>query len=308
MGGIRVEPDDNDIVVWKLDETGAPFVNSSTSPNAVSQAVSNLTTASGTFLTRQPTPFSDGITNTCLAFYGNQSGSPRNFISGANNLEPQYPISISGWTYIRAYNVSGYRWNIICKQHTAGVWSGGIFQSFVIQNRHFVGDTFGFDYGFTITSGAVFQINGSNGFPVNQWLHCGYTYDGTVAKAYVNGNLLASSNTSAAINYGGHGPWFFGAIPSGSGAPEECALSVFDWRIANVARPQSYFQNIYKLGMTTTGEGQPYARYYKLRAFDTICNQAVYWVSKFPDAREAPAAPCSTLGPVEILEDFVVVG
>ena len=52
MAGIRIEPDNNDIVVWRLDEASAPFVNSSTSTNAISTATSNLTTLSGTVLTQ----------------------------------------------------------------------------------------------------------------------------------------------------------------------------------------------------------------------------------------------------------------
>jgi hypothetical protein len=81
MSGIRVAPDNNDIVVWRLDEASAPFVNSSTSTNAVSTAISNLTTLSGSVLTQQPSIFAASGTNSAVHFIGNNSGSPRNFIA-----------------------------------------------------------------------------------------------------------------------------------------------------------------------------------------------------------------------------------
>src|SRR5512135_1411566 len=123
MVGIRIAPDNNDLVVWKLDEATAPFVNSSTSPSAPSHAVSDLNSISGTVLTQQPSPFAASGPGSAVQFTGNNSGSPRNFIAGANNFLPQPPMTISCWLMIRNYDTTGFTQHGVAKQTTTGVWS-----------------------------------------------------------------------------------------------------------------------------------------------------------------------------------------
>lgn len=91
----RVAPDNNDIVVWKFDDASAPFINSSTSTNAISHAISDLATLSGTVLLQQPSPFAASGEFSCVQFTSNNSSSPRNHISGANNTEVQAPVTFS---------------------------------------------------------------------------------------------------------------------------------------------------------------------------------------------------------------------
>lgn len=307
MAGIRVAPDNNDIVVWRLDEATAPFVNSSTSTNAISTAVSNLTTISGTVLTQQPSIFAASGTNSCVQFTGNNGGSPRNFISGANGVNVQAPVTFSCWVLVRNYNTTGFTQHIWNKQTNTGNWSS-TFASASLSNRTFVSQPQQWDCFVLPVTGSSQTITVENGIPLYSWTHTGVTWDGSTQIAYFNGNIVASSTGSlTTINYGSTpGPWFFGAIPSGSGNPEESVVSICDFRIADVVRPQSYFQNIYKNGILNSGTGNvPATQYYKLRAYDSVCGTAVYWVSASPDLTDAPAAPCGSLSSVEIMDTWI---
>lgn len=316
MVGIRIDPDNNDIVVWKLDEATIPFVNSSTSGSAPSHAVSDLTSISGTVFTQQPSPFAASGPNSAIQLLGNNSGSPRNFISGANNFMPQPPFTVSAWYYQRAYDTTGFTQHGLTKQTTTGVWGGTTFGSIdLAQNRRYASLPTQYDFYLANNSAG----NGGDAIavqdftiPLNTWSHIGLTYDGTTILAYINGNNVASATASPGGNVyysGTPGPWFIGAIPSGSGNPEEGQYGMCDVRIANVVRNRAYFQNIYQNAMFNTGNVLPTTRYYKLRAFDAILTtQAVYWVDTSISYASAPASPSGGgFGPIEVMETWVVV-
>lgn len=309
--GSRILPDDNDIVVWKLDDSSAPFINSSTSPSAPSHAVSDLATLSGSGAgaprLQQPSIFAPYGENSCIQFTANNDGSPRNFISGANNFEPTVPFTISGWINLRSYNTTGFVQHIFNKQQTAGVWSGGTFGAVTMQNQSTGSSTY------AISLAGLTQTVGFWTMQLNMWCHVGITYDGSVVQNYLNGNLVQQWAATGSVNWAGHGPWFFGAIPSGSGNPEETAVSVCDFRVANIVRDQAYFQNIYRTAVFTDALGRPIYKYYKMRAFDTACTEPtpVIWVSRNLDYTDAPTPPCgsiSTLGPIEIMDSWEALG
>ena len=67
--------------------------------------------------------------------------------------------------------------------------------------------------------------------------------------------MSVSSAFSGAIDYGtagNRGQWYVGGIP-GTTTNQDSPIIVQDIRVANVARPQSYFQNIYYNGMFVNG-------------------------------------------------------
>ncbi len=313
MVGTRIAPDNNDIVVWKLDESTAPFVNSSTSTNAISHANSDLGTISGNVQTQQPSLFAASGTNSCVWFSGNNSSSPRNFISGANNTQPQPPLTVSGWVYLRAYNTTGFTIHLITRQHTTGVWSGPFSSLQVGENRQYASQPQQWDFSVNTTTSAGGNAVVSEQFtiPLGTWSHIGLTYDGTTVNSYINGNNVGSGVASPTGNISyGTGPWFFGAIPSGSGNPEESCNSLCDVRIANIVRPQSYFANIYKNGiMNDSSTGSVITRFYKMRAFDLFYTTTpVYWVDTSINYNNAPASPSGEgLGPIEILESWTAL-
>lgn len=317
MVGTRVEPDNNDIVVWRLDEATAPFVNSSTSGSAPSHAVSDLGTLSGTVFTQHPSPFAAEGPGSGIQLIGNNSGSPRNFIGGANGFLPQPPITISFWYYQRTYNSTGFTQHGLSKQTTTGVWGGVTFNCiFVAQNRQYAGQGSQFDFGVVTNSsgagGNAVVVSEAN-IPLNTWSHVGLTYNGTTVLSYVNGNNVGSATASPTGNIfysGTPGPWFIGAIPSGSGNPEEGQFGMCDIRVANVVRDQAYFQNIYQNAtLNYSGTGGLLVTYYKLRAFDVLfTTTAVYWVNTEISYDGAPASPSGNgLGPIEVIETWKVV-
>lgn len=302
--GIRITPDNNDIVVWKLDESAAPFVNSSTSPSAPPS--SDLTVLSGDVQLRQPSPFAATGADTCVRFTATNSGSPRNFISGANNFEPQAPLTVSWWMYLRSYNNSGSVQHVVNKQRIINTWSGGNFGVITMQNTSTGSSTYGLFIRTTSGTDPTFIC------PLNMWCHVGFTWDGTTQNIYLNGTLVGSGTRTGALDYSttNKGPWFIGAIPSGSGNPEETAVAISDIRIANVVRDLAYFRDIYNSGGTSSGFGVPLTIYNKLRAYDLSCNPPtpVYWVSTTLDYTNAPLAPCGSLGPIELVETWPILG
>jgi hypothetical protein len=317
MAGVRVAPDNNDVCVWRLDESGPPFVNSSTSPSSAG-ATANLTNLGGSPLLQQPSLFAASGTNSCVQFTGNNSGT-RNTIFGGNNFLPQPPMTISGWMMIRNYDTTGFTQHGFVKQTTTGVWSGSTFATITCgQNERYNGgglsNTSRFDFGFTTNAssgGGNANTSPDNTIPLNTWTHIGATYDGTTVLSYVNGNNISSSVASPTGNLyysGTPGPWFIGAIPSGSGNPEECNMSFCDWRVANIIRTQPYFQNIYQNGvLNSSGQISVVTVFYKMRAYDIYCKNPtpVYWVDTTVSYAAAPAPACGgVLGPIEVVETW----
>jgi len=80
----------------------------------------------------------------------------------------------------------------------------------------------------------------------------GLTFDGSTLNAYLNGELVQTvTGFSSSLDYGGSGPWIVGSIPSflsGASTKQEPCAIIQDVRIANIARPLSYYQNMYRLG------------------------------------------------------------
>lgn len=316
MVGTRVAPDNNDIVVWKLDEAAAPFINSSTSTSAPSHAISDLANKSGSVLLQQPSPFAASGTNSAVVFSGNQSSSPRNFISGANNFLPQPPITVSAWVFLRAYN-NGLTQHLVAKQTTTGVWSGTTFSCITLaQNEGYASRSNYFDFAFTNNAagnGGNASVSSDINIPLSQWSHIGMTYDGTTILSYINGNNVGSATASPGGNIyysGTPGPWFVGAIPSGSGSPEESIISCCDIRVANIVRSQSYFQNIYQQGVSNVGtQVSVVTTFYKMRAYDVFYRTTpVYWVDTSVSYDNAPSSPSGMgLGPIEVMESWNVL-
>jgi len=312
--GIRVAPDGYDIIVWKFDEAASPFENSSTT-GTYTAVNSRLSLITGFITCQQPGPFAPFGTNSALRFFGqNNATGPLSYnsVRGAVTVEPQPPVTFSGWYFVRSYAPTAIDNPLFQKMNTPNIGpnDGGGVNRISFYNLINATSTFIIS---PIAGSASITLAQVLSFPLGTWFHMGMTYDGTLLKVYINGNLVGSVTNGSGpsnINYGSHGQWSFGSYPSGSSNPAEPAMSVCDFRISNIIRPQSYFQNIYRLGATTSGYGQPFQTYYKLRAYDLSCSTptAVYWTSTTIDYVLAPAAPCGSLGPIEIMETWSVLG
>lgn len=257
----RVDPDNNDIVVWKLDEATAPFINSSTSNLGVAPgSTANLTTLA-TSLTQGK---EDPIRQVCgpygpgsygLMFLGTNS---RARVDGANAFQPQPPITLSMWMKLQGRQPTGYTMHFLQKQHSINVWSGR-FTDIGMNDVVYNGDPLAFEGGCTTTGniGHGARASATKRLQLGRWSHVGLTISASILmKVYINGMQVAQDGPSGvtAIDYdatASSGPWFLGAIPGGSGATEPAWATYADVRIANIVREQPYFQNIYEQGMLT---------------------------------------------------------
>lgn len=127
---------------------------------------------------------------------------------------------------------------------------------------------------------------------------------GGKSTVFSNSTVIPAANTRLiwTPTYSNPGYWMMGAVPAtGSATKEEANYSVQDLRIANIARPLSYFKNIYSLGVTPLTLSL-LTRYFKLRAYDTSCltPTAVTWIDTQISLANAPAFPCS--GPYSVPE------
>lgn len=300
----RVLPDGYDVVVWELNDSGTTFVNDGTAGSS-----GDLTLQGPGFIQQQPSMFGTQEALYCL---GTDNASPRSTLYGADTIELNYPITVSGWLFNRTI-VSNFTQHIITKQRQTGVWSGGTFGAITIQNRRYDSDPEGWDFFVVVNSGSTTlnaQVSKENGIPRNAWSHIGLTYDGYQITAYINGNIVSKAfltSGTADIFYDTGGPWFFNAIPAGSGEPEDTRGSLCDWRISNIVRDQNYFENIYREGQL---KASPVNVFYKLRSYDTTCSSPtpVYWISQTVGFGDAPPLTCGgSWGPIEIVQKWEIV-
>lgn len=236
----RIPPDGYDVLVLPLNDSGSTYVNQGTSGAA------DNWTAYGQPTVGQGLLNINGSTNAIYIPSSFLISSVRNGAGGANDTLVTPNISLSGWVFVRKYpTIPGEVFN---KQYFLNGWSNPFL-------------TFGFQF-HTTQDGQIdlyITLNGtlqtvlrtptSYTLPVQRWCHLGGTWDGTTMRMYINGSLATSANYSGTIDYGssGRGQWYVGGIP-GSSTNQESAIIVQDIRVANIARPQSYFATIYYNG------------------------------------------------------------
>ena len=293
----RIAPDSNDVLVYPLNESvGGTRINYGTAGTA-----GNLTDY-GSPLSGVPSKLE--IDGDFKGMYtpGSIISPNKDGASGANSILITPNISVSCWVFIRKY--SGYG-QIISKQYTDGAWSSPFLSIGLYVNNSNDGRWIAY----VTTSGTLRTLlMGTNYIiPQNSWAHVGCTWNGTTLTAYLNGTATGTLVPGGGgIDYGTvPGDWFIGSVPD-TGTLDSPSMIIQDLRVANVVRPQSYFQNIYKNGILNSGTGNiPTVQYYKLRAYDTVCGTPIYWISTSPDLTDAPAAPCSSLGSLEIMDTWI---
>lgn len=254
----RVAPDNNDIIVWRLNDGGIPYVNSSTSPSALT---ANLVTLTGTVNPVCPSLFGSG--NDAVSFPSYYSGGYGDYPSGASStfnrletttgsdLNVAAPITVSGWVRVRSYQTLGDNYGYIFKKRyrADGSWTTPL-SSLAIGTLNTQNGAW--EISITVSGVRYFlSMSVEYPLPLGEWGHVGLTFDATTLNAYLNGQLAGTRGLSGAIDYGTHGSWSFGATGASSGDKQEAPADVCDWRIANVVRDRTYFSNIYRQGMLT---------------------------------------------------------
>lgn len=319
----RINPDVNDQIVWLLNETSGPYRNTgSLSPNSSTTdlTITNTITRTGAGLFGGNCVQLPGTTN-----FPTGSSATRNYAAGAKTINIAPPMTLSCWVYLRSYTTSNAT-TLIGKEYRDSSITSSWTTPFHAINISTLTSNGGGDWVVQIaTSSSTNVALTVTDFPIplGVWSHIGITHDGTAIRAYLNGcqciyyvsttqfNSTAAGTISYTDGVNGFGFWRVGAITAtGSANKEESNAQIQDVRIANVARPLSYFQYVYSSGALPTIPGKIAAnQYFKLRAYDTSCPTptAVVWVDTQISLANAPAFPCS--GPYtnpEVLDTWFV--
>lgn len=205
-------PDNGDDALvswWKFNE------------NSGSTAADSKGNNNGTILGPQWT--SDGAEGSALTFDGQNDFV---LVSNADNLNVTNQITLMAWANTKenktAKIVEKGDWdgNSLLQDH----WNGWAAQIRTASNKSY-------------------SINWGNGIPVyNEWYHLALTYNGSVMKLFVNGQLANSKQVSGKLHVNGRDF----VIGSNNGAQKFFNGSIDDVRFFNKALTQTEIQAIYK--------------------------------------------------------------
>jgi hypothetical protein len=319
----RIAPDTNDQIVWPLTETSGAYRNVGVlAPNDPSTDL----TITGSVIRTGSALFTDNslwIPGT--SDFPACSAATRNYAAGAKNILITPPITLSFWLHLRSYNTSNTQ-QLVGKEYRDSEITSSFTTPFHTINIATLTSNGGGDWGGFIAVNSSTQVGFTvTDFPIplGMWSHVGITYDGTSIRLYLNGcqmiyysgatqlNTVAAASLSYTDGSNGFGFWKIGAITAtGSANKQEGNANIQDVRIANVARPLSYFKRIFEAGaLPLRAGGFTSAQYFKLRAYDTSCvtPTQVVWVDTEVSLANAPPFPCS--GPYtspEVLDTWYV--
>jgi len=130
---------------------------------------------------------SDCKSGHCLSFDGTNDFVSIATNNPANILKQRFgSITIEAWVYPTAY-------------------ISGTFGSTIISNTDYDGWAMRLNNGylfvdFRLSGGAKTQIISATQIPLNNWSHLALTYDGSVIKGYINGEIAGTLNASGIIN------------------------------------------------------------------------------------------------------------
>ena len=236
----RIAPDANDVLVHFLNDTAGTHVNAGTAGSA-----GNFTDYGS------PIFGATGVLGDAVYMPSSYLVNARNGTGGANDVLVTPNVSLSGWVFMR--RATNYPAELFNKQYYLNGWAGP-FLTFGFQT-HSTND--GQCDLYIVLNGTLQFVRTPAAFPmpIGKWSHIGGTWDGTTLRFYVNGSLSVSSNFSGVIDYNStssRGQWYTGGIPGTSNNQDPPAI-IQDIRVANIARPQSYFANIYNNGLYVNG-------------------------------------------------------
>lgn len=228
----RVLPDIYDVACWPLDEAAAPFLNVQGSGGALSLAVG----AGGC------TPNQTGRFNKAVQFPG---GDVHGYIYSpdvAGAFEPSSSISISYWVYLTAYHNQACHVNKLYRPSLS--WTSP-WTTFGVQENSTVDGQFAIIM--TAATGVVLKWASGSSYkiPLNTWCFVGAVYDRSAnqVRGYLNGVRAITQSESRAIDWGTHGAWMIGGDPS----PHCITGKIDDVRVANVARDDAWFSNVWQI-------------------------------------------------------------
>jgi hypothetical protein len=236
-GLVRVAPDGNDLAVFLFSEAAGVTSFANTGSEAGTFDVDSGNAYAGAV----GAPFGTSLFQTSAA----------RVKTAGSKFQPTSAITVSCWVSVDAY-YNGIWGKVIWK--SAKGWPA--FSSpWVAADMGFVGSALG--AGSEKRPYAVLATTGVNNscyapatsvsmvFP-RDWIHMGFTYDGANVKLYIDGRLVASAANTGTIAYDANGPWVIGCPPTVS--DQNFGGRIHDLRIADIARPLNWFQDVYQKG------------------------------------------------------------
>jgi hypothetical protein len=230
----RVATDGSDLAVFKFDEVVSattPYVYVNTGVEA-----GNMTWVDGTntFPGTVGAPFGTAMIIT---------GSSTHHKTADGLFQPANYITVSCWIRVSRFVSDGTDGKIISK--LSDPWPT-MASPYLACRLTFLSTE---RLQFTVRSGGTNRIaNAPNkgAIQLYEWCHVGGTHDGAAVNLYINGKLAATTAAVGVLQWVNNGPWFIGPYPGSTG--ECCYMAMHDLRIANVARPLSWFQEVYQKG------------------------------------------------------------
>ena len=272
MTTARIAPDGNDLLVYTLDETGPPYLNSA--PIRSGDGLPNLTES----LPAGQGRAAPGIFGNAVYFsrYGNLQYY---LTSGDTSLgeTPAYACTLSFW--IKPLDFNNWSGIVIKEYHAPSNWQYPYFTGIRLDDQNSGGLNIFLAVGGTYNS---FKTDPNNNYTpgrilTNVWNHVGFTYDGSYIRAYINGNMVASAAETRPLDWGTHGAWRLG---------DDAYDTTFnflldDVRVAGVVRDDAWFASVYN--------GIP-----PIQVASDNDDQLVYTL----DETAAPFANSAAMGPV----------
>lgn len=230
MATTRIATDSDDQLVWTLDEATPPFANSGVWGAADLTAVNTPTyNQQGIFATSKAVQF-PGTTNYRLR-------------SPDSVAQINFPITLSCWVKLTAYTTWGC---FVTKALSSSSWTSPYYtMHLALQNTNDGQWQADIVVGSAVGVGIVLGASDTaDRLSLGVWHHVGLTYNGTSFIAYMDGRVVGCVSETRALYYsGGNGCWGVGDVPpSGTNALNGL---VDDIRFASVARPASWFGDVY---------------------------------------------------------------
>ena len=231
-----VAPDANDVYAWDLGESAAPYANQGSAGSA------NLTVLGSGTLRTSPSLFGVGPNSS------NSVGSAGTgmLTGGAGSAGVAYPISMSCW-FFQTVNPGGSV-AIFGRGHDTGTDSTGNESVCLFTNSGTLQ---------TMVYTATGEHNLTATYPTlvtNTWHHVGFTYDGATLIQYVDGDAVKSTSVTGAVQWTTANPWCVYGIADTSDTTSPYWSSILAGRVqrvrvASVARPASWWLNVWQSGM-----------------------------------------------------------
>lgn len=228
-GVVRPYPTDaDDLHVWALDETsGTSFANSGASSLAL--------TGSGSLLVG-----TTGIWAPSVSTYASSAA----YLSSGNTTDVPGTGAITASVWV--YHLASSNSFAFCKFAAPPPAFSSPYGGFLI-TRNLNTTYFWIAYGPSSYQQLTPSPSLGPDLQDRAWNHLGLTYDGTTFSAYINGDLVNTAALSGTLTFPSNGPYVIGSDRSGTASSVQAKFA--DARVATVARPASWFREVYQRGL-----------------------------------------------------------